>query len=211
MSIITSCNIVGNESTRFHLKPYQRPQVMLLNPISNLGISNFNIRFVGNKSSVQFGGKLKRNSFTVYANSVPGAPLPSTPPPSGSIKSWILGMVVSLILPFFSHKWGPLWVLEKRIVNAVQQVEDIVEVVEKVAEEVEKIAEDISDDLPQGRLKEMVDYVENMADKTAKTADSLDNLIDKVQAVEEKVGKCIVESNKDKEAQSSPKEATQDN
>ncbi|XP_073032098.1 uncharacterized protein [Primulina eburnea] len=209
MAMTTSSNVVFHESTRFQLKPYQRPQVMSLNPVSNLGISNFNIRFEGNKSRVQFGRKLKRSSFTVYANSVPVAPLPSTPPPSGSIRSWILGMVVSLILPFFSHKWGPLWVLEKRIVSTVQTMEDIVEVVEKVAEEVEKIAEDISDDLPQGKLKDMVDFVENMADKTAKTADSLDQLIDKVQEMEEKV-ECIVESI-DKEGNSSPTEATQGN
>ncbi|XP_075485943.1 uncharacterized protein LOC142525511 [Primulina tabacum] len=201
MSIITSSKVViGHKSTtRFHLKP----------AVSNLGISSFKTRFEGNKPREQFGSKMKRRSLTVYANTVSAAPLPSTPPPSGSIKSWIIGLVVSLILPFFSHKWGPLWVLEKRIVNAVQAVEDIVEVVEKVAEEVERISDDISDDLPEGKVKEMVDFVENMAEKTAKTADSVDDLIDKVQETEEKV-KCVVESI-DKEVKSSPKQATEDN
>lgn len=42
------------------------------------------------------------------------------------------------------------------------------EVVEKVAEEVDKVAEDIADDLPDGKLKNVVDFVEEMAEKTAR-------------------------------------------
>lgn len=54
------------------------------------------------------------------------------------------------------------------------------EAVEKVAENVDKIAEDIADDLPQGKLRDLVESIENIAEKTAKTADCLDNVIDKV-------------------------------
>ncbi|KAL3845553.1 hypothetical protein ACJIZ3_002956 [Penstemon smallii] len=150
--------------------------------------------------------KIKRKSFAVYASGgVPGAPLPSAPPPSSSIKSWIVGFVVSIILPFFTHKWGPLWILKNRIDIAVQRVEDIVEAVEKVAEEVDKIAENMADDLPEGKLKNLVEFVEDMAEKTAKTADSLDNIIDKVQEAEDQVEN-IVESIA-KEAKNSPKQA----
>ncbi|KAK6114815.1 hypothetical protein DH2020_007084 [Rehmannia glutinosa] len=157
-----------------------------------------------------FGNKMRlqsnnRNSFGVYANSVPGDPLPSGPPSNSHPMSWILGLVVSFVLPFFTNKWGPLWVLKNRISNAVQTVEDIVEAVEKVAEEVDKIAEDIADDLPQGKLRNLVELVENMAEKTAKTADCLDNVIDKVQEAEDQVDD-IVESLA-KKPKNSPKES----
>ncbi|KAG6435956.1 hypothetical protein SASPL_100837 [Salvia splendens] len=97
-------------------------------------------------------------------------------------RSWILGLVVSFILPFFTNKWGPLWVIKNKLENAVQTVENIVEAVEKVADSVDKIAEDIADDLPEGsKLRDLVEKVESLAEKTAKTADSLDDVIDKVQ------------------------------
>lgn len=59
-------------------------------------------------------------------------------------------------------------------------VEDITETVEKVAEEVDKIAENIAHDLPEGNLKHLAEVVEDLAEKTAKAADTLDNVIDKV-------------------------------
>ncbi|KAL0326224.1 UNVERIFIED_CONTAM: hypothetical protein Sradi_5191700 [Sesamum radiatum] len=193
-SSMASPMIVGHKSTALiRTKPYPRSQqVLCWNPISKLGMiskcRDDGISFWGNKTGVMSNNyKTKRNClFVVYANSVPGAPLPSGPPPSKSM-SWILGLVVSFILPFFTNKWGPLWVIKNRIDTAVQTVENIVEAVEKVAGEVDKIAEDISDDLPQGKLKDLVDFVENVAEKTAKTADSLDNIIDKVQEAEDKV------------------------
>ncbi|CAA2989530.1 Hypothetical predicted protein [Olea europaea subsp. europaea] len=162
--------------------------LILSNIVANYGFFSFSFRF---------------RNFAVYASSAPGAPLPSGPP-SNSM-SWILGMVVSIILPFFTHKWGPLWVIKNRIENALQTVENVVDVVEKVAEEVDKIAEDIVDELPEGQLKNIAHFVEDIAEKTAKNADSIGDLIDKVQEAEEKV-ECIVESITD-EAKKSPTEA----
>ncbi|CAA0809931.1 Unknown protein [Striga hermonthica] len=143
---------------------------------------------------LQSHSKIKRDSFVVYANNVPGAPLPSGPPPNSHPKSWIIGLVLSLVLPFFTHKWGPLWVVKSRIDNAVQTVEDIVEAVEKVAEKVDEIAEDIAEDLPDGKLKDFVELIENVAEKTAKTADCIDNVIDKAQEAEDEVEEMISKS-----------------
>ncbi|KAI3464479.1 hypothetical protein Pfo_021142 [Paulownia fortunei] len=206
MSMASSIIVGHKSSTGLYLKPYPRSRALSWNPISKLSVSKCKdeIGFWGNKTRVQFDSKTKRNSFSVYANSVPGAPLPSGPPPSNSM-SWILGLVVSFLLPFFTNKWGPLWVIKNRIETAVETVEHIVEAVEKVAEEVDKIAEDIADDLPQGKLKNLVEFVEDMAEKTAKTADCLDNIIDKVQEAEDQV-EDIVESVA-KQAKKSPKEA----
>ncbi|KAL8485549.1 hypothetical protein ACS0TY_027735 [Phlomoides rotata] len=195
-----SATIYGN--TRF--------QRLNWNPISRLAVSkckNDEMSFWGNKTRLQYDNTTKRNSFVVYANSVPGAPLPSGPSKSGPM-SWILGLVVSFVLPFFTNKWGPLWVLKNRIESAVQTVEDIVEAVEKVAEEVDKIAEDIADDLPQGKLRDLVEMVEHVAEKAAKTADSLDHVIDQVQEAEDQVEdivECVIN-----EAKNGPKEKAKD-
>ncbi|KAI3460597.1 hypothetical protein Pfo_017260 [Paulownia fortunei] len=180
---IASSMFVAHKSTGLQIKSNLSSQGLHSTPVSKLAISKCKdeMSFWGNKTRLQYCDiKTKRHSFAVYATGVQGAPLPSGPPPSSSIKSWILGIVVSLVLPFFTHKWGPIWVLKNRIENAVETVEQIVEVVEKVAEEVDKIAEDIGDDLPQGKLKNLVDFVEDMAEKTAKSADSIGDLIDRV-------------------------------
>ncbi|KAL2538581.1 uncharacterized protein Fot_19972 [Forsythia ovata] len=198
-------SIVGYISTGLHIRPCSRIRVLTWNPISKLGISKKEDQSCFWSNSLGQSNNIIKRNFVVYASSVPGAPLPSDPS-SNSIRSWILGMVVSIVLPFFTHKWGPLWVLKNRIENAVQTVENVVEVVEKMAEEVEKIAEDIVEDLPEGQLKNIAHFVEEIADKTAKNADSLGDLIDKVQEAEEKV-ECIVESIND-EAKKSPTKAT---
>ncbi|KAL6512032.1 hypothetical protein OROGR_021629 [Orobanche gracilis] len=106
--------------------------------------------------------------------------------------SWIIGLVVTFVLPFLTNKWGALWELKNKVLGAVQTVEDIVEAVERVAEKVDEIAEEIGDDLPQGKLKDLVELVEHVAEKTAKTADSLDNVIDKVQEAEVQVEDMII-------------------
>ncbi|CAI9755824.1 unnamed protein product [Fraxinus pennsylvanica] len=197
--------IVGSSlSTGFHVRSNSRVQTLSWNPISKLGFSKQKDQCCfWSKSSVECNNKNTR-SIVVYASSVPGAPLPSGPP-SNSIWSWILGILVSVVLPFFTHKLGQLGVLKNRIENAVEQVEQIVEVVEKVAEKVDKIADDIMDDLPEGQLKNIVNYVEDMAEKTAKSADSIGDLIDKVQEAEDQM-ESFVES-LDDEARKSPTEA----
>ncbi|KAL6492864.1 hypothetical protein OROGR_032623 [Orobanche gracilis] len=190
-------------------KPYPtRSQAALSwNPISRLSLSsklnNGAISFLSNKTrSLQSdNNRTKRNSFAVYANSVPGAPSPSGPPSSNSM-SWIIGLVVTFVLPFLTNKWGPLWVLKNRVLGAVQTVEDVVEAVERVAEKVDEIAEEIGDDLPQGKLKDLVELVEHVAEKTAKTADCLDNVIDKAQEAEVQLEDMIAQ----KKAKSSPAE-----
>jgi hypothetical protein len=50
-----------------------------------------------------------------------------------------------------------------------------------VAEQVDKVAEDIADDLPAGgKLKEAVTFIENLAERTAKDAQLVDDTIEKV-------------------------------
>lgn len=66
--------------------------------------------------------------------------------------------------------------------TAVATIEVIVDAVEKVAEKVEEAAEHMAEDLPEGgRLRKAVDFVENVAETTAKDAHIVGDLIDKVR------------------------------
>lgn len=68
-----------------------------------------------------------------------------------------------------------------KVESALQRAEDVAEAVEKVAERVEKVAEDIAENLPKGgKLREAVDFVEKIAERTAKDAGAVDDFIDKV-------------------------------
>ena len=63
----------------------------------------------------------------------------------------------------------------------VETAEDVVEAVEKVAEEVDKVAEEIKERLPAGgKLRVAVTSIENIAERTAKDAEMVDDIIDKV-------------------------------
>ncbi|KAL1543857.1 hypothetical protein AAHA92_20776 [Salvia divinorum] len=182
MSMASSSSVaVAHNSDVF--SSTRRFQALSWNPISRLAVSkckNDELSFwAGKRTVLQY---TARKSFVVSANTAPGVPPAAGPPSSSKPMSWIIGLVVSFILPFFSNKWGPLWVIKNKLENAVQTVENIVEAVEKVAGSVDKIAEDIADDLPEGsKLRDLVEKVEHLAEKTAKTADCLDDVIDKVQ------------------------------
>ncbi|CAA2956802.1 Hypothetical predicted protein [Olea europaea subsp. europaea] len=109
-------------------------------------------------------------------------------------RNWILGIILTIILPFGTNKWGPLSKLKNEVDTVVETIEQITEVVEKVAEVVDKVAEDIADDLPEGgRFRKAVVLIENVAEQTAKDAHLLEDIIHKVQGVEEDV-ESIVES-----------------
>lgn len=141
----------------------------------------------------------------VYSSNVPPeAPVPSEPS-SNSFINQILGVLTTIVVPFLSSKLGPFWIFKNKIESTVETVEQIVNVVEKVAEQVDKVTEDITDDLPEGKLKELLDFVEDMAEKTADTADSIGDIIDKVQEAGEKL-ESIVDS-LDGEEEQTPKVA----
>ncbi|KAK1405553.1 Plastid-targeted protein 3 [Heracleum sosnowskyi] len=201
MSITQSiaCNFSSKTRT-----PLPRFQTSLYNPIFEI-----RTRRHGDKSSCstttrsiqyspwQHDTKVKRN-FVVCSSSVPpdqpaasSGGLPGGIP--GSWKSWLLGIVVTIIIPLMTNKWGALLKWTEKLESAVQTVEDMVEEVEEIAEKVDKFAESISDDLPEGKLKETLERIEHVAERVAKDADQLDNMIDKVQEAEDKLEAYIEE------------------
>ncbi|CAA2956797.1 uncharacterized protein LOC111408726 isoform X2 [Olea europaea var. sylvestris] len=113
---------------------------------------------------------------------------------SNKRRKWILGIVVAIFLPFATNKWGPLLIFKNEVDTAMETIEQITEVVEKTAEVVDKVAENIADHLPEGgKFRKTVDFIENVAETTAKDAHLVEDIIDKVQGVEEDV-ESIVES-----------------
>ncbi|KAL3504796.1 hypothetical protein ACH5RR_034637 [Cinchona calisaya] len=173
---------------------YDRCRVLSFSSGLNLSISAHknSIYFLGRQSLIHLSHGLQRKNeskrnFAVYNSVQPGVPLPSAPPSSGPWKGWLVGIVLTFVLPFLTNKWGPLLKIKNEIDTAVQTVEDVVDAVEKVAEQVEKVAEGIADDLPAGKLKDAVTFLENVADQIDHTTEAVGDVIDKVQEAEENV------------------------
>ncbi|KAI4388714.1 hypothetical protein MLD38_001019 [Melastoma candidum] len=130
---------------------------------------------------------VKLRDLVVRSSVDPGSPpLPSDP--SGSWKMWLLGVIVSVVLPFFSSKWGPLLKLKNEVEAVVEKAELVTETIEKVAEGVEKVAEEIEERLPEGgKLRAAVEAVDKVAKAAAKGAELAGDVIDKVEEVEKDV------------------------
>ncbi|KAL1543748.1 hypothetical protein AAHA92_20685 [Salvia divinorum] len=163
-------------------------------PSSRLAIRYDQTRFWENKTrSKQHYASSRR--FIVRNVIQPGAPPPSEL--HFNFIKWILGVAITVVLPFFSSKWTSLLKIKNEVEMAVEIAEEIVEAVEKVAEGVEKAAEQLAEELPEGGgLRKAVDFVEHVAEIANKDAHKLGDFIDKVQEVEEKVEdyvECVVE------------------
>ncbi|GAV83247.1 hypothetical protein CFOL_v3_26695 [Cephalotus follicularis] len=136
---------------------------------------------------VQNASNMKMN-MVVYTGVEPGPTLPPDPSHGSCRKFWILGMLLSVVFPFWRSKWGPLLKLKNEIETAVETAEHVTEIVEKVAEEVEKVAEEVADKLPEGgELKGVVKFVENVAKETDKDAHLAEEVIEKVEEIEKEV------------------------
>ncbi|XP_024027957.1 uncharacterized protein LOC21402729 [Morus notabilis] len=107
--------------------------------------------------------------------------------PWNSWQGWILGVVVTLILPLCSGKWGNFLTIKNKIDRVVETAEAVAEAVEHVAEKVEEIADDIGNKLPNGKLKDALDVIETIAKETAKDAHNVDEFIEKVEEAEDKM------------------------
>ncbi|KAL1821800.1 hypothetical protein ACET3Z_016669 [Daucus carota] len=177
------------------ITPLPRYRALVFNPIfetrvrghgnKSLYSANRSLRF----STWQHESKIKRN-FAVYSSIPPEVPVSSGGLPGGlpgSWKNWLLGMVVTVLIPLLTNKWGALLKWTQQVESAVQTVEDIVEAVEDAAEKVEKFAEDIIEDLPE--------------EEVAKDAKQIDNVIDKFQEVEDKVHAYIEEKQSNRTAE----------
>ncbi|XP_019174160.1 PREDICTED: uncharacterized protein LOC109169725 [Ipomoea nil] len=162
-------------------KHYLRSHNLSLHSNLTFTISKLSLPVLGTSNA-----KSKRNYIVCNNGGQPGVPSPSGPP-SNSLKGWIVGIILSILLPSFRGKLGPWMQLKNTVDSLVETVEDIADGIEKVAEVVDKAVEEIVDDLPEGKLKDAAKFVENMAEKIDKSAEKLGDMIDKAQEIEDKV------------------------
>ncbi|KAL0365932.1 UNVERIFIED_CONTAM: hypothetical protein Sradi_3483300 [Sesamum radiatum] len=144
-----------------------------------------------------FYSNTKTRNFIVCNNVQPAdGQLPSQP--RSTFLNWILGVVLAMILPLVSNnKKGPLLIkLKNEVDSRVEEIEEMAETVENVAEAVDKAIDQIADHLPkdQAKLRKVMHIVEDVAEKTAKNAHILGDIIDELQEIEEKVAKSVVQS-----------------
>ncbi|KAL2504529.1 hypothetical protein Adt_20150 [Abeliophyllum distichum] len=170
-----------------YFSSYGRNCQYLLFPAScsfNLPLIRGQCKIKNPNNVFQFGSKYgiyKRSKFQLKASASGGSP-------SSPWKKWLLGLLLTVILPALGHKGGLFLALKSKIIAAVKTVETVTEMVEEVAEEVEKVAEEVEEKLPQdSKLKEALDSVDKLAKKAVKEAKHAEELVHKVQDVEETI------------------------
>ncbi|KAJ6370287.1 hypothetical protein OIU76_028542 [Salix suchowensis] len=97
---------------------------------------------------------------------------------------WILGSILSIILPFWKRKREELKRLEGEAEIIVEEVGHVAEVVEKVAAVAEKVSEEVAEVLPEnGKLKETALLIEQVSKAAAHDAKLTQDIIHKVDAL----------------------------
>ncbi|RQO86773.1 hypothetical protein POPTR_002G101600v4 [Populus trichocarpa] len=177
---------------------------------SEISKLKFKSQFLRNQRLQVFSTSLKllyaRNTkmeMAVYNSLGTGPAHPSAPSPCliqlygdlrTSRKGWVLGMLISIILPFCRNKWGALLLIKDKVEQVVEIADHVADIVEEVAEEVGKVAEEVADHLPEGgKLQQVATFVENVAKETAKDANVVDEIIEKIKNQVEEVEKEVEE------------------
>ncbi|XP_065881485.1 uncharacterized protein [Euphorbia lathyris] len=161
------------------------PQYPLSNPIFLLRNSQFlQISSRPTFLKLQHGNnnKICSRYMAVHAGVDPGSVVPPDPS-SIPWKFWIVGMLITAILPFWNKFWPLTKLKADRVDSIVENVEEVAEGIENVAEGIDKVAEELADHLPEGgRLQKAAMFVEDAAEQAAKNAHLLDQFIDKLEA-----------------------------
>ncbi|XP_063941724.1 uncharacterized protein LOC108197542 isoform X2 [Daucus carota subsp. sativus] len=128
----------------------------------------------------------------IYSSMQPGTPIPSGNPSGTNWKGWVVGILLSMVLPFYRTKLTSFLALKKEVETVVDTAELVLDVVEKVVAEVVEIADVLEENLPQGaKLKNTIERVESVAREIGKDADLLEDLLQKVEKAEKEVGNMI--------------------
>ncbi|KAL3524855.1 hypothetical protein ACH5RR_013227 [Cinchona calisaya] len=119
-------------------------------------------------------------------------------------KKWTIGIVLSILLPSFGHKMGPLLLLKSKVDTAIEKVEEVTEIVDEVAEATEELAEMVEEKLPENsKIKKDVDILKNLSEKAVDKAKQAEKLVHQIEDVEDKLIDSLTEA-----ANSAAKEET---
>ncbi|KAG6397511.1 hypothetical protein SASPL_143679 [Salvia splendens] len=115
-----------------------------------------------------------------------------------SMPKWVIGLLVTVILPAVGYKGGLFALLKSKIDKAVEVVEEVAEVVEEVAEQAEKIMEEVEEKLPDdSKLREALESFDALAKKAANEAKKAEDVVHKVKLVEEELEASLIKAGKD--------------
>ncbi|XP_027106204.1 uncharacterized protein [Coffea arabica] len=94
---------------------------------------------------------------------------------------WLLGSLMTLLLPFWKQEWESLRGLEGKVEKVVGEVEVVAEVVENVATVTEKVSAEVAEKLPDNnKIKEAVLAVEHLSSVAAQEAKLIEDFIHNV-------------------------------
>ncbi|OIT37662.1 PREDICTED: uncharacterized protein LOC109240471 [Nicotiana attenuata] len=178
-SLIIPCYMSRNPHI---LDTCSRSQTPIFNPLSQAK----NIRTSCQRSGLLLSNKRPRD-LVVHATPETGDLLSGVIPflPSGenSWMSWAVGLGVTV--PLLTAR---LLTVTKQVAVAAETVESVADAVGKVADEVDKVAEEFAEKLPEGAmLKGIVKSIEHLAEETEKDAQLVEDLMDKVEEVDQKL------------------------
>ncbi|XP_049349717.1 uncharacterized protein LOC125814290 [Solanum verrucosum] len=121
-------------------------------------------------------GDIIKRKFVVCCN----GSLP-TPPSSNPLTGWVIGILLSIALPFFRLKWGSLLQIKNKVEDVIETIEEVVDGVEMMAEKIDEVAEHIGSVLPESQLKNVLKAVEDFSEDTAEVAHAAGDFIDQIQ------------------------------
>ncbi|KAJ0848004.1 hypothetical protein HanPSC8_Chr13g0552081 [Helianthus annuus] len=75
------------------------------------------------------------------------SPLPSGSP-LGSLRNWIVWILLTFVLPFITHKWGSLLLLKNKVDAKIETSKQAVKAIANIAENADKVIDSITDNLP---------------------------------------------------------------
>ncbi|GKE65608.1 hypothetical protein Tco_1519769 [Tanacetum coccineum] len=151
--------------------PSKSSTSLAFNPTSRLAsflrskdLESYNF-YSSSARSLQY--NLAQPKFVVRNNISPrGAPYPS-----GSLTNWIVGIVLTCVLPFITHK----------VDTMMETTEHVTETIEAMAKGADEIIDEITDGLPKNsKLKERMEAIDDMIEEVAKGAHIANEIIDKV-------------------------------
>ncbi|WCJ18786.1 hypothetical protein M5689_001111 [Euphorbia peplus] len=109
-------------------------------------------------------------------------PPPEPPKPNFSTwAKWMLGTILSIVLPLWSKKWLAVKKIEGEVEIGLEVAENAAAAVEKVAAVAENVSTQLAEKLPQnGKFKQAAVIMEDLSKATAHDAHLTNNFIHKV-------------------------------
>ncbi|KAH0681396.1 hypothetical protein KY285_022404 [Solanum tuberosum] len=199
ISILQSCTGINN-ACRSHYSSNSSFRFKDLNYLKRFGSQQHSLSLLTSTKGRLHGDIIKRKFVVCCNGSLP------TPPSSNPLTGWVIGILLSIALPFFRFKWGSLLQIKNKVEDVIETIEEVVDGVEMMAEKIDEVAEHIGSVLPESQLKNVLKAVEDFSEDTAEVAHAAGDFIDQVQEVglkaEEISEKKLVESVKEEATKS---------